>query len=497
MKNVKKIFVFACLAFAALMVLETFKFRLSHVSLDPGLWVLIWVSLFLNLGVILYHYSIPAHPKFLILPQRKWTLRFHIWSGTIELVSGFLACVFYSPKAALIQGLAGLLIHVPTALLQTPIVFGSKAIMVPSYLLCIFIHAYCAFNLIINPDSHSWAISTFLIFNIYAWCRFFFYFFDRFHLFGDQKYSTSILFAGLTIIPSLFGPLSMLLLVGYIGLYFLLVKMLFIRSHESYLSFVHERRRDSVLSSDLVLSRVTPEDILSLKYESERDKADFVFKLLSGGKSHLEHERFSQLLTEWGLSKSEVLRYLNHLGKFNIDFDVFHYKLASVWRYIYFEVLRTLNSDGPNEMIGRSLEGIRSEREVKIVKNAIQESLLRKVSFFSDASDKLIEDLASSLTLRKYSSGEIVFSVGDVGDRFYLIKEGSVCVIKGGKKVAKLTSGDCFGEMALVDLSPRNASVVTEGRTEFYTLSKSSFEYVLSHHVDVRTQLEELILSRR
>jgi hypothetical protein len=139
-------------------VLEIFKEKLGRLEADTGIWALITVSTVLNLAVIFYHYIIPPHPKFLIIPFRRWTIRFHIWSGTIELISGVFACFFYSPKAALFQAVAGLFLHVPTALIQVPIVFGSKAIMVPSYLLCIFIHAYCAFNLFLNPTSHSWAI---------------------------------------------------------------------------------------------------------------------------------------------------------------------------------------------------------------------------------------------------------------------------------------------------------------------------------------------------
>lgn len=478
-------------------MLEIFKEKLSRLEADTGIWSLIIVSTVLNLAVIFYHYIIPPHPKFLIIPFRRWTIRLHIWSGTIELISGVLACFFFSPKAALFQALAGLFFHVPTALIQVPIVFGSKAIMVPSYLLCIFIHAYCAFNLLLNPTSHSWAICTFLIFNVYVWCRFYYYFFDRLKLMGDQKYTASILFAGLTIIPSLFGPLSMILLVAYISLYFFLVWLLIIRTPEEFNSFVHERGRDSISGSQFIQASVQVEKIMALKNESERDKAEYVFNLISGNKKYITDVQFSDLLSEWGLSKKEVSRYSRMFGIKNIDFETFFHKMDSMWRYIYFDVLRSFNSNEKTEMITRSLEGIRSNKDVKKLKEDIQVTLLKSVSFLQEASPNLIEDLSSSLTFRKMNSGSVVFHEDDPGDRFYLISKGIVQVYKNDHLITELNEGTCFGEIALIESSPRNATIIAKNDCEFYTLSKSSFDYVLGRHLEIRSKIVELIRLRK
>ena len=65
-----------------------------HAALRPetpvgvDTWVLVVLSTLANVIVIAYHYLIPAHPKFLMLPWRRWILRVHIVSGTIELVAG-------------------------------------------------------------------------------------------------------------------------------------------------------------------------------------------------------------------------------------------------------------------------------------------------------------------------------------------------------------------------------------------------------------------------
>jgi len=481
----------------AIFFLNLFKGKLENLRADTGIWTLLIISTLLNVAVIIYHYSIPPHPKFLILPFRRWTIRIHILSGTIELISGVLACFFYSPKAALISAIAGLFFHVPTALNQVPIVFGSKAIMIPSYLLCIFIHGYCAFNLLINPNSHAWAMSTFLIFNVYVWCRFYFYFFDRLNLMGDQKYTASILFAGLTIIPSLFGSLSMLLLVSYISLYFFMVWLFFLKTPEDYTAFVHERGRDAIFGSRFIQTKVQTDKVKELKNESERDKAEYVFNLLSNNEKVIKQSVLSGLLYEWGLSKKEVSRYSSFFGMNDIDFETFLFKMDSIWRYIYFDVLRGINSSEKTEMITRSLEGLKSDQEVKNLKRNIQFNLLKNVSFLQNATPQLIEDLASSLTLRKISANEEIFHEGEVGDRFYLISNGAVFVYKNSDLVAELNEGSFFGEIALVDFCPRNATVIAKTNCEFYTLSKSSFEFVIKRHLELKSKIEEFIRLRK
>lgn len=63
--------------------------------------------------------------------------------------------------------------------------------------------------------------------------------------------------------------------------------------------------------------------------------------------------------------------------------------------------------------------------------------------------------------------GHIIFSEGDRSDGLYVIKSGSVAVLKGKappKVIAYLTAGECFGEMAVVQDTPRTATIrVPEG----------------------------------
>ncbi len=265
-----------------------------EAPIAPGTWALVVLSAIANVIVIAYHYAIPAHPKFLMLPWRRWVLRVHILSGTTELVAGLIACFSASPTAALVMGIAALFFHVPSAFFQTRIVFGSKAIMVPSYLLCIFTHAFCAGMLLANPDSKMWAVNTFLVFNVYVWCRIYYYVFDLLGLFSAEKYTIAILAAGATMIPALFGSLGFMLLVGFIGLYVVLYRVLYIRSPAEYRDFVRERARESAMQSEAA-------PLWNAAGADEPRAADY-FKLLDRDRDNvLNRDELRHALAPWGL----------------------------------------------------------------------------------------------------------------------------------------------------------------------------------------------------
>ncbi|MBH1969976.1 Crp/Fnr family transcriptional regulator [Moraxellaceae bacterium AER2_44_116] len=57
--------------------------------------------------------------------------------------------------------------------------------------------------------------------------------------------------------------------------------------------------------------------------------------------------------------------------------------------------------------------------------------------------------------------GEYFFREGDEGNSLFILESGTALVVKGQNlKLRQLARGDCFGEMTLIDLNPRSASVL-------------------------------------
>ena len=80
-----------------------------------------------------------------------------------------------------------------------------------------------------------------------------------------------------------------------------------------------------------------------------------------------------------------------------------------------------------------------------------------------------IADLGVTITA---PAGHDIIREGEAGSQFFVITSGSVEVLRGGKPVASLGPGDYFGELALFDPAPRNATVVAASDTTLVSVSR-------------------------
>jgi CRP-like cAMP-binding protein len=99
------------------------------------------------------------------------------------------------------------------------------------------------------------------------------------------------------------------------------------------------------------------------------------------------------------------------------------------------------------------------------VKAGSTEDLLSRVPAFSILSPRELKEVAAIVHRREYRSGEPVFYQGDPGLGMYIIQEGEVSITIAGKdgqqrELVILGEGDFFGELALLDESPRSANAV-------------------------------------
>lgn len=70
-----------------------------------------------------------------------------------------------------------------------------------------------------------------------------------------------------------------------------------------------------------------------------------------------------------------------------------------------------------------------------------------------------LERLARAGEVESYNAGEKIVVEGSLGDALFLVLSGQVAVHRGAQTFATLDSGEFFGEMSLVEPSPRSASI--------------------------------------
>ncbi len=128
--------------------------------------------------------------------------------------------------------------------------------------------------------------------------------------------------------------------------------------------------------------------------------------------------------------------------------------------------------------------------------------LLKQVPVFSVIPPDLIDQLGKVVIERPLSNGEVLFLEGDQGQVFYIIKSGAIDIIKSdpvSKKQVKLATrekGDFFGEMSLLEDSPRFATAKAAEDSIVLELSRDSFKKLIIDQPSIAYEVMSVLSSR-
>lgn len=118
---------------------------------------------------------------------------------------------------------------------------------------------------------------------------------------------------------------------------------------------------------------------------------------------------------------------------------------------------------------------------------------LKEISLFSQINMPELRAIYGLLHRRTYLKDEIVFDEGEQGQAVYFVLEGKVLVCKQGRPkdgiIAELGAGQCFGEMALLDNSPRMAQVRAATDCTLYLLFREDFLSMIHTHSHIASKL--------
>jgi CRP/FNR family transcriptional regulator, cyclic AMP receptor protein len=103
-------------------------------------------------------------------------------------------------------------------------------------------------------------------------------------------------------------------------------------------------------------------------------------------------------------------------------------------------------------------------------------AFLLATPFFGGLSDASLDLLVSMLIERRFEADAAIVTEGEPGRSMFIVQSGELVVRKLGDSgriihVADLTAGDFFGEMTLIEMQNRSATVVAKGPTVLYELT--------------------------
>ena len=110
--------------------------------------------------------------------------------------------------------------------------------------------------------------------------------------------------------------------------------------------------------------------------------------------------------------------------------------------------------------------------------------VLRNVPLFENLSNSQLRKVAAIATERKAAVGEYIFKDAEPGDEMYVLRDGRIRISKsvdgvGEEALAILEVGAHFGEMAIIDGSPRSADAMAQQPCTLTVISKESLDKLM------------------
>jgi type IV pilus assembly protein PilB len=163
------------------------------------------------------------------------------------------------------------------------------------------------------------------------------------------------------------------------------------------------------------------------------------------------------------------------------------------------EVAKAISAEVPEDQLRKVAvqEGMVPLREAAIEKvrqgiTSVEEALRRTVAHEESLPAYLVNP-----DIEKYEDGDVIIREGNTDVDFFKLLRGGLSVLKGGKKIAELTEpGEYFGEMAVLSGEPRNASIVSLGRSAIKRYPGDKLYEIIENYPDVSGHLFRAMASR-
>ena len=135
------------------------------------------------------------------------------------------------------------------------------------------------------------------------------------------------------------------------------------------------------------------------------------------------------------------------------------------------------------ERLYDEIRGLRGELQTRLSLRSRRSELvdlLRRTALFRQAEQSSVRRLVASATLARFEPESVICREGDPAEEMFVIVSGEISFFRDGAPDAlrRLHRGDFFGEIALVQHSPRTASAVAAAESEVLIVDKDAFDAV-------------------
>jgi len=122
--------------------------------------------------------------------------------------------------------------------------------------------------------------------------------------------------------------------------------------------------------------------------------------------------------------------------------------------------------------------------------------LLRRVDVFSTLSEEDLIALTQAATELVLQPNDFLFRQNEPSIAFFVIKAGSIRIVRGTTTLAELKPGDIFGEMGVLDDKNRGASAQAATMASVLRITKQALMDIIGERKSVEMKIRRKIIER-
>lgn len=155
----------------------------------------------------------------------------------------------------------------------------------------------------------------------------------------------------------------------------------------------------------------------------------------------------------------------------------------------------------PSEVSNKDLKAMLLKANAYVKKGISSSTAAEDNAAAASASSLPMFDLPAFKRFQKtYENGQVIITEFERGETFYLIQSGTVqltkCINEANKNLDILKPGEFFGEMAILDNTPRSATCVAKGHVECLEFNKANFEMLITGNPQLALILLKIFCKR-